>query len=98
MFAFVLPTETATHPGIGPAVATACFVNSSLKRVPSAFGISGSRLGLAKQLADVEEVLLASTSLRERYGLPLLDELLWRQGNNIESDRKIRSCPAAKAT
>ena len=52
------------------------FMDAALERVPGAFRVGGGGLGLAEQVAEVEEVLLAGAALGERDGLPLLDEFV----------------------
>jgi hypothetical protein len=64
------------HPNIGPALAAAGFVDAAFERVPGAFGIGGGGLGLAKQLAQIEKVLLGGAALRQGRALPFRDELL----------------------
>ncbi len=49
----------APHPDVGPAVAALGLPDAALEGVPGALGIRLGRLGLAEQLAQVEEVLLA---------------------------------------
>ena len=89
VLAFVLPAEMVAEPDIGPAATGGCgdggfvvdfsFADTALERVPSAFGVGGGRLGLAKEVAEIEEVLLAGAAFGELNGLPLLDEFVWSQ-------------------
>ncbi len=53
-------------------------MDAALEGVPGPFRIGGRRLGLAEQLAQVEEVLLSRAALGEVGGFPLGDELLGR--------------------
>ncbi len=76
VLAFVFPAEVAAHPDVGPALAAVGFLDAALERVPRAFGVGGGRLGLAEQVAEVEEVLLAGAALGELRRLPLLDEFV----------------------
>jgi len=57
-------------------LAAAGFVDAAFEGVPGAFGIGGGGLGLAKQLAQVEKVLLGGAALRQGRALPFGDELL----------------------
>ncbi len=68
---------------IGPALTAFGFVDAAFEGVPGAVGIGGGGLGLAEQIAEVEEVLLAGAALGERDGLPFLDELVGRPGRRI---------------
>ncbi len=56
------------------------FADTAFEGVPSAFGIGGGRFGLAEEVAEVEEVLLACAALGELSGLPLLNEFVRSQG------------------
>ena len=76
VLALVLPAEVAAHPDVGPAVAAVGLVDAALEGVPGAVGVGLGRLGLAEQVAQVEEVLLAGGALGERHLLPLGDEFL----------------------
>ena len=44
-----------------------------------AVGIDGRWFWLAEEVAEIEEMLLASAALGELGGLPLLDEFVWSQ-------------------
>lgn len=70
------------------------FVDAAFERVPSAFGIGFRGLGLAEELAEVEEVLLASATLGERNVLPFLDEFVggqvWAKGMRSGSSQLAR--------
>ncbi len=64
VFAFVFPAEVAAHPDVGPALASLGFADAAFEGVPGAFGVGGGRFGLAEEIAEVEEVLLAGVTLR----------------------------------
>ena len=78
VLALVFPAEVAAHPDVGPAPLAGGFVNAAFEGIPGTFRVGGGRLGLAQQVAQVEEVLLIGTPLGEIGPLPLGDELLRR--------------------
>ncbi len=83
VFAFVLPTEVAAHPDVGPTVAALGFLDAALEGVPLAVGIGGGRFRLVEQVAEVEEMLLAGAPLGEIDLLPLGDELLRSHAKSV---------------
>lgn len=80
MLALVLPAEASLPPYVGPAVAACGLADAAFERVPRAFRIGLGGLLLAEQLAEVEEVFMASRAFGELGGAPFGDELLWGQG------------------
>ncbi len=85
MFAFVFPTEMAAKPDIGPAVPGGIWVvgvlaNTAFECVPRAFRVGRGGLGLAEEVTEVEEMLLAGAALGELGGLPFLNEFVWGHG------------------
>ena len=56
--AFVLPSEVALVPDVGPALAAAGFVDAALEGVPGAIRIGLGRFRLTQQLAKVKKMLL----------------------------------------
>ncbi len=64
------------HPDVGPAFLVFAGFHAFFEGVPGAVGIGLGRFGLAEQLAQVEEVLLAGAALGEGHTLPFGDELL----------------------
>src|SRR5437870_3194501 len=81
----VFPGELAFHPDIGPPLAAVRFMGAALEGVPGALRIDGRRLGLAEQLAQVQELLLRGRALGELGLLPLGNEFLRRH-----EDRRSR--------
>jgi len=73
--ALVLPAEVVAFPDVGPAVAPLDLLDAALEGVRGPLGIGLGRLGLAQQVADVAEVLLAGAPLGQGGALPLGDEL-----------------------
>jgi hypothetical protein len=62
VFALVFPAELALHPHVGPTFAAVTGLHALLEGVPQSARIDLRRLGLAEQLAQVEEMLLASAA------------------------------------
>jgi hypothetical protein len=79
LLAFVFPAEVAAEPDVGPAGAAFGFIDAALECVPSALGVGGGRFGLAEEVAEVEEMLLAGAALGELSGLSFLDERVGSQ-------------------
>ncbi len=63
-FLLVLPPEVPLLPGIGKPVFSPLLLDPALRRERQPLGIECSRLGMVKQLAKVQEVLLRGGSLR----------------------------------
>lgn len=78
VFAFVFPAEVIVHPDVGPAVAAVGFMDAAFESVPGAVGVGFGGFGLAEELAQVEEVLLASAAFGEISGLPFVDKFVGR--------------------
>ncbi len=83
VLAFVFPAEVAAHPNVGPAVAALGFSHAAFERIPGAFGVGSGGFGLAQQVAEVEEVLLAGAALGELRGLPFLDEFVGERSSRF---------------
>jgi hypothetical protein len=59
----VFPGEMAAEPDVDPAARAVGFMNAALEHVERAVAIDLGRLGLAKEFAQVEEVLLKGAAL-----------------------------------
>ena len=59
------------------------FSDAAFEGVPRAFGVGLRGLGLAQEVAEVEEMLLAGAALGERDGLPFLNEFVGGQGRRL---------------
>ena len=65
MLALVFPAEMIFEPDVSPAVAAAQRVDAFFEGVPGTFRIGGGGLWLAKQFAQVEEMLLGGAAFRQ---------------------------------
>src|ERR1035437_7648577 len=72
--ALVFPAEEVLLPNVGPAVAAALFGGAALEGEPLALRIGVLRLGVADQLAEIEEMRLRGGALREVNLAPLGDK------------------------
>src|SRR5688572_19112215 len=88
---FVLPSEVAAKPDIGPAGTAAGFLGAALKRVEAAgrVGIGWSRY--AEHETQVVEVRLRARALVERRAAPLVLKL--RHGERCGRARYHRGAP-----
>ncbi len=77
MLALVLPREVAPLPDVGPAVASALGVRTSLEGKGRAGGISFRWRGVADQVAQVDEMFLGAGAFLERARAPFLDKGMW---------------------
>jgi hypothetical protein len=58
------------HPDVGPTLAALGFAHAAFERVPGAVRIGRGGLGLAEEIAQVEEMLLRGAALRQVGPLP----------------------------
>ena len=80
MLAFVLPTEVAAVPDVGPAIAAFLLGDAIFEGEEIAFGIQIDRGFVPDQAAEVDEVFLAGRALFELDVAPFVDEFLGGDG------------------
>jgi hypothetical protein len=89
----VFPGKMAAEPDVGPAARAVRFINAALERVERAVAIDLGRLGLAKELTQVEEVLLVGAALGEVGAFPCVDKVLRGHAADYRAWRSC--CPGA---
>jgi hypothetical protein len=91
VFFLVFPGEMASEPDVGPAARAIGFMNAALERIKRAVPIDLGRLRLAKELTQVEEMLLVGAALGEIGAFPRVDEVLRGHGADYRAWRTC--CP-----
>jgi hypothetical protein len=81
----------AAEPDVGPAARAVGFMNAALERVKRAVPINLGRLGLAKELTQIEEMLLVGAALGEVSAFPRVNEVLRGHGADYPAWRAY--CP-----
>ena len=74
-FALVFPGEVVAEPDVGEAGAAAGFADLFFKGIALTGGVGGGRVGLAEEVAEIDELGLGAGSLRLRVDLPAMNEV-----------------------